>query len=214
LILEYQADSLVAVFVLTVDQVDSRRSGDRVGALLPDLGARWGTTIVLGPDRTAGDEFQMVAGDAAGALDLVLELTRRDGWSVGLGVGDVVEPLPPTTREATGSAFVAARDAVERAKRAPHRFALTSTLRTAPLDGADVEALIDLLLEVRGRRSPEGWAVADRLTPGTTQAAVAHDLGITAQAVSLRARAAGIRLETRAVPAIVRALEAVDGGRP
>jgi hypothetical protein len=202
------------MFVLTVDQVDSRGRGDRVGPLLADLAARGRQTLVLGPDRTAGDEFQLVARDAAAALGLVLELTRNDEWSVGLGVGDVDGPLPSTTREATGSAFVAARDAVDRAKRAPHRFALAAAGVPAPLDGADVEALTDLLLEVRARRSPEGWAVADRLAPGVTQAAVAHELGITAQAVSLRAKAAGIRLETRAVPALVRALEALDAGAP
>jgi hypothetical protein len=202
------------VFVLTVDQVDSRGLGDRVGPLLPELAERWEEALALGPDRTAGDEFQLITRNAEAALGLVLELTRRDEWSVGLGVGAVDEPLPATTREAAGDAFVAARDAVDRAKRAPHRFALTAAAVGAPLDGADVEALVDLLLEVRSRRSAEGWAVADRLTPGTTQAAVAQELGITAQAVSLRARAAGIRLEARATPALVRALHALDGGRP
>ena len=202
------------MFVLTVDQVDSRGLGDRVGPLLPELADRWRGALALGPDRTAGDEFQLLTRDAEAALGLVLELTRRDDWSVGLGVGDVDEPLPATTREATGEAFVAARDAVDRAKRAPHRFALTAATATTPLDGADVEALADLLLEVRSRRSPEGWAVADRLVPGTTQAAVAQDLGITAQAVSLRAKAGAIRLEARATPALVRALRALDGGRP
>lgn len=202
------------MFVLTVDQVDSRGVGDRVGRLLPELAERWKEALTLGPDRTAGDEFQVITRTAAAALGLVLELTRRDDWSVGLGVGGVDEPLPATTREAAGDAFVAARDAVDRAKRAPHRFALTAAVAGAPLDGRDVEALTDLLLEVRSRRSPEGWAVADRLTPGTTQAAVAQELGITAQAVSLRTRAAGIRLEARATPALIRALEALDGGRP
>jgi hypothetical protein len=202
------------MLVLTIDQVDSRGRGDRVDPLLADLSARWQAVLLLGPDRTAGDEFQLIARDAAGALDLVLDLTRREDWSVGLGVGEVEEPLPATTREAAGGAFVAARDAVERAKRAPHRFALTTAEPGSPLGGPDVEALIDLLLEVRSRRSPEGWAVADRLGAGTTQAAVAHELGITAQAVSLRAKAAGLRLEARAVPAVVRALETLDGGRP
>ncbi|HET6825056.1 MAG TPA: DNA-binding protein [Amnibacterium sp.] len=202
------------MFVLTVDQVDSRGLGDRVGPLLPELAHRWGEALALGPDRTAGDEFQLLTRDAGAALGLVLELTRRDDWSVGLGVGGVDEPLPATTREAAGEAFVAARDAVDRAKRAAHRFALSAATAAGPLDGADVEAFADLLLEVRSRRSPEGWAVADRLLPGTTQAAVAQELGITAQAVSLRAKAAGIRLEERATPALVRALRALDGGRP
>lgn len=202
------------MFVLTVDQVDSRGRGDRVARLLPQLADRWRGALTLGPDRTAGDEFQLATRDAETALGLVLDLTRGSDWSVGVGVGDVDEPLPPTTREAAGEAFVAARDAVDRAKHAPHRFALTAVPAEAPLDGSDVEALADLLLELRSRRSPEGWAVADRLTARTTQAAVAQELGITAQAVSLRAKAAGIRLEARARPALVRALAALDPRRP
>ncbi|MGN6743065.1 MAG: DNA-binding protein, partial [Amnibacterium sp.] len=182
------------MFVLTVDQVGSRSRGDAVGPLLPRLADAWGAALVLGPDRTAGDEFQIVLADSGAALGLVLELTRGDGWSVGLGVGDVVEPLPATTREATGAAFVAARAAVEGAKRAQHRFVLVAEGRTGPLSGEDVEALVTLLLEVRARRSPEGWAVAVRLTGERTQADVARELGISPQAVSLRAKAAGIRL--------------------
>ncbi|HEY8317918.1 MAG TPA: DNA-binding protein [Amnibacterium sp.] len=199
------------MFVLTVDQVDSRGTGDRVAALLPTLADRWGSRILLGPDRTAGDEFQLVVGPADAALGIVLQLTRTERWSVGLGVGQVSDPLPATTREAAGGAFVAARTAVDRAKRAPHRFALEPDREAAAEEAGDVEALADLLLEVRARRSAEGWAVADRLGGETTQVAVAHELGITPQAVSLRARAAGVRLESRALPALVRALERLDG---
>jgi len=199
------------MFVLTIDQVDSRGTGDRVAGLLPGLAERWGSRILLGPDRTAGDEFQLVVGAGDAALGIVLELTRTERWSVGLGVGEVAEPLPATTREAAGGAFVAARTAVDRAKRAPHRFALEADREAAREQAGDVEALTDLLLEVRARRSAEGWAVADRLDGDTTQVAVARELGITPQAVSLRARTAGLRLESRALPALVRALERLDG---
>ena len=185
--------------------------GDRVAALLPDFADRWGSRILLGPDRTAGDEFQLVAGAPETALGIVLDLTRTERWSVGVGVGQVSDPLPATTREAAGGAFVAARAAVDRAKRAPHRFALEADRDAASEQAGDVEALTDLLLEVRARRSAEGWAVADRLGGDTTQVAVARELGITPQAVSLRARAAGLRLEARALPALVRALERLDG---
>jgi len=200
------------VFALTIDQVDSRGRGDRVGTALADIADRWGDDLRLGPDRTAGDEFQILVNDARTALALVLDLTRDGDWSVGLGVGAVVEPLPPTTREAVGPALVAARDAVDRAKRAAHRFALgTPDDRCA--DGADAEALVELLLELRGRRSPEGWVVADRMLGGATQAAIAGELGITPQAVSLRARAAAVRAEIRALPALARALARLDGPR-
>lgn len=199
------------MFVLTIDQVDSRGQGDRVAALLPELAGRWRPHILLGPDRTAGDEFQLLMADADATLGVVLELTRTEAWSVGLGVGEVTGPLPATTREATGGAFVAARAAVERAKRAAHRFAVEADRETAREEAADVEALTDLLLEVRARRSAEGWAVADRLGGDATQVAVARELGITPQAVSLRARTAGLRLEARALPALVRALDRLDG---
>ena len=199
------------MFVLTVDQVDSRGTGDRVAGLLPGLAERWGSRILLGPDRTAGDEFQLLVGAGDAALGIVLELTRTERWSVGLGVGEVDDPLPATTREASGGAFVAARTAVDRAKRAPRRFALEADREAAREQAGDVEALTDLLLEVRARRSAEGWAVADRLDGDTTQVAVARELGITPQAVSLRARTAGLRLESRALPALVRALERLDG---
>src|ERR1700712_3369209 len=164
------------MLVLTIDQVDSRGRGDRVAALLPELADRWGPRILLGPDRTAGDEFQIVVAAADAALGIVLELTRTGGWSVGLGVGEVDDPLPATTREAVGGAFVAARAAVDRSKRAQHRFALETDREAAREEAGDVEALTDLLLEVRARRSAEGWAVADRLGGGATPGAGAREL--------------------------------------
>src|SRR3954447_5223967 len=200
------------MFVLTVDQVASRTRGDRVEGLLPELVTRWADDVLLGPDRTAGDEFQLLTRAATAALGIVLDLTRDGGWSVGLGVGAVDDPLPATTREASGSGFIAARTAVERAKGAVHRFALEGEPDGAGTGAADAEALVDLLLDVRARRSPEGWAVADRTADGTTQAAIAAELGLTPQAVSLPARTAGLRLERRAPPALVRLLARLDDG--
>ncbi|MFD1721561.1 DNA-binding protein [Amnibacterium endophyticum] len=196
------------MFVLTVDQVGSQQDVDRVGALEDDA-ERWRAAgAVLGPDRTAGDEFQLVLPEAEAALQAVLELTRDAGWSVGVGVGGVAEPLPASTREARGPAFVAARAAVEAAKRAQHRVDVRADDETA---AGDATALLQLLLDVRARRSEEGWAVADRLRAGLTQAQIADEEGVTPQAVSQRARAAGIRLEEAAVPALARLLARLDG---
>jgi hypothetical protein len=166
---------------------------------------------VLGPDRTAGDEFEVVVGDAPAALRLALHLSRLRTWSVGVGVGPVELPLPATAREAAGDAFVLAREAVDRAKRRPHRFALAAGPGGGPLGGDDVEALVDLLLALRDRRSEEGWEVADLLESEGSQVAVAARLGVTPQAVSLRARAAGLREELDALPAITALLAALDG---
>ncbi len=112
------------MFVITADQKDSRSDVDRAGTVLDDLNRDFANALALPVDRTAGDEIQALVSDAADALTLVLDLTRRERWSVGLGIGDVRTPLPSATREATGSAFIAARDAVEAAKRSPTRFAL------------------------------------------------------------------------------------------
>jgi FixJ family two-component response regulator len=78
------------------------------------------------------------------------------------------------------------------------------------VDADGLDALVTLLLEVRQRRTPEGWEVADRLAAGASQTTVAADLGITPQAVSLRARTAGVRTELRAIPALTGLLTALD----
>lgn len=197
------------VFVVTVDQVESRAHKDLVGEAVLALTEKYAATLVLPAERTAGDEFQVAVEDARTVLDMVLGLTRAGQWSVGVGVGMVRHPLPASTREATGDAYYAARTAVERAKGSPTRFAL----ETVPDEGEtaevarDSEALIDLLLALRHRRTESGWAIADLLASGMSQKQAAEALGITASAASLRIKAAGIRLEDRAVVALRHVLE-------
>jgi hypothetical protein len=196
------------MFTLTVDQIDSRGTAeDAVAPILADRAAWRARGAVLGPDRTAGDEFQLVYEDAASALTAALLLRRSGPWSVGIGVGEVETPLPATTGAGRGEAFVAARAAVDAAKRSPHRLAVAAT-DAERAEG--VTALIGLLLEVRSRRSPEGWEVADLLADGLSQVAIAERLGVTPQAISLRARAAAVRLEREALPALERALGDLD----
>jgi hypothetical protein len=199
------------MFVLTVDQVDSRHQEDRVAGALEQVRQDAGDRLLLPPDRSAGDEFQLLTADARTALDLTLSLTRDRGWSVGLGVGPVREPLPASVREATGPAFIAARDAVDAAKKSPHRFSLAAA-GSGLLDGDAVRALIELVLAIRARRSEEGWEVVELVRDGRTQASAAEELGITPQAVSLRLAAAQWRLEEAAVPALALLLEDLDRG--
>ena len=194
--------------MITVDQVDSRTTPDAVSAIIAALTDRLGERLVLPPERTAGDEFQLLLADAASALDTVLHLTRAGRWSVGCGSGVVREPLPRDIREAAGDAFVGARAAVERAKKKPLRFALEAP---ANMDAAArLEAIIDLLLATRSRRSAEGWELYDRLTAGRTQAAAAAELGITPQAASLRAQAADLKTEAAVTGALVTLLAELD----
>ena len=196
------------MFVLTVDQIDSRASDDDAVAPILTERADWRARgAVLGPDRTAGDEFQLVFPDARSALAAALLLRRSGPWSVGIGVGAVTTPLPDSTGAAKGEAFVAARAAVDAAKRSPHHLAVVAPDGDA---ASGVAALIGLLLEVRSRRSPEGWEVADLQRAGLSQVAIADRLGVTPQAISLRARAAAVRLERDAMPALETALADLD----
>ncbi len=114
------------MFVITADQIDSRNDRDRAGEMIAALTAQFGDVFTLPPDQTAGDEIQMLLTDARIALDLVLTLHRSEHWSTGLGIGTVRTPLPDSARQASGPAFVSARDAVTRAKKAETRFALTA----------------------------------------------------------------------------------------
>ena len=198
------------MFVITADQVASRRDADRVDDALGRLTERYRSRMPLPPERTAGDELQAVTDDPGTALSIVLDLARDGHWSVGLGVGPVAEPLGATTRASTGAAFIAARAAVEAARRSPEpRFALRSDDReTSPAD--DLEPLIGMLLLLRSRRTAAGWTVADLLGDGHSQSDAADALGITPQAVSQRALAAGLRVEQGAVPSLVRLLGEAD----
>jgi hypothetical protein len=197
------------MFVLTVDQVDSRAHADLVERAVREVSDRHAEELVMPAERTAGDEFQAAVDDAGAVLDIVLELTREGWWSVGVGVGGVRHPLPASTREATGDAYYAARAAVDRAKRAQTRFALQTVAAAGEAAdlARDCEALIDLLLSLRERRTDGGWEIADLLASGMSQKQAAESLGITASAASLRIKAAGIRLEERSVAALRRLLE-------
>ena len=196
------------MFIVTADQRDSRNNEDLVPSGLEAVAHIGGGRLDAAPDRTAGDELQLATSDPQATLAIVLHLTRLGTWSVGVGVGPVDTPLPSSVRAGRGSAFVHARDAVERAKRATTRLAITGD------DATDAESLVRLLVELRDRRSVEGWEVYDLLADGLSQRDAAERLSISEGAVSLRAKAAGLRAEEAAVPAIERVLERADRADP
>ncbi|MFF2052666.1 DNA-binding protein [Leifsonia sp. NPDC058194] len=199
------------MFVITADQVGSRTGPDLATGTLRAVQERHGDRLALPVDRNAGDELQALTGDAATALSLVLELTRDGFWSVGVGIGAVRLPLPDQTRAAAGDAFIAARTAVGRAKKSPTRLAVEAI--AAQQAAHDAEALADLLLTLRGGRTPAGWELYDLIAAGLTQAEAGARLGITPQSVSDRARVAGLRVELAAVPALTRLLASADAAQ-
>ncbi|SFR89000.1 hypothetical protein SAMN05428970_3642 [Agromyces sp. CF514] len=215
------------MFVITADQVASRRDDDRAGDLIASLERSHGGALLLPADQTAGDEIQLVTASARAALSIVLDATRDGRWSVGLGLGDVRTPLPDAARKATGTAFIAAREAVQAAKRADGRFALraASALPTSTpigpdaeratdtagtIDAAGVEALVRLLVLLRERRSEPGWEVVDLARTGRLQKDVARELGISPAAVSARLKAAMWRAESEALAPLERLLAELD----
>ncbi|WP_394551695.1 DNA-binding protein [Agromyces sp. MMS24-JH15] len=200
------------MYVITADQVDSRRGRDLAAALIERIDAAHGASLLLPPDQTAGDEVQVLVASAGTALDVVLEATRDGNWSVGLGVGGIRAPLPDAVRKATGPAFIAAREAVEAAKRAEGRIAVRTgapdpDARTA---AEHVDALLRLLVLLRARRSDAGWEVADQVAAGRPQKDVAADLGVSAAAVSARLKSAAWRADEAARPALAHLLDELD----
>jgi hypothetical protein len=171
--------------VLTIDQRGSSQGTDRVPGTLAGLA----DVGLLRPfERTAGDEFQGVLDDPAALATVVERLLREGGWSIGIGLGEVEEPLPDSTRAGRGPAYVAAREAVTAAKSAPWRLRVVGDSPAA----RTLETVLWLWAAVLGRRTPKGWAVADLVEDGASYDQAAKRLGVTQSAISQRAQAAGI----------------------
>ncbi len=192
-------------FVMTVDQRGSRRTPDRVPGVLSALA---GVPTVLRFERTAGDEFQGVLEDPAVVVDVVRRLVRDGGWSVGVGAGPVQTPLPGSTRAGAGAAFIAARAAVEAAKRRPVRVAVRGVVADP---AADAQAVLTALAALVERRSDQAWEAIGLVEAGRTQAEAAAELGISRQAVGQRLAAGLWEVERDLCPVAARLLARAVG---
>ncbi|ALE05304.1 hypothetical protein AL755_07190 [Arthrobacter sp. ERGS1:01] len=170
------------MFVLTMDQRGSRTSSDRVPAFLADLAE---IPTVLPFERSVGDEVQGLLDSAEAVVEVSMRALRAGHWYVGIGVGEVGLPLPHSSREASGGAFVAAREAVERAKKTGERVPLSVKSPKDDAEAAAAEAVLVLVGDLVRRRSASEWRVLDALnSTGRRQIDVARALGISPQAVS------------------------------
>ncbi|TKV27936.1 MarR family transcriptional regulator [Arthrobacter sp. NamB2] len=201
------------MFVLTIDQAGSRSTRDRVPDLLDLLQP---ISAVLPWERSVGDEAQGVVAAAADVVDAVLLCLRDGDWYVGVGIGEVERPLPASPREGRGSAFVAARKAVDRAKKTGDRAPLAVEGPDGERGAAEAEGVLALLGRHVMDRSEAEWRILDLLQPGVrgTQTAVARVLGISPQAVSKAAARAAWHEEQAVRPAAARLLAWVDGALP
>ncbi|WP_369138574.1 hypothetical protein [Modestobacter versicolor] len=191
--------------MLTVDQRGSRRSADRVPAALSALS---GVPTVLRFERTAGDEFQGVLDDPAVVVDVVRRLVRAGTWSIGIGAGPVQTPLPGSTRAGAGPAFIAARSAVDAAKRRPVRVAVRGAVTEA---ASDAQAVLTALAALVERRSDQAWEAIALVEDGRTQAQAAAELGVTRQAVGQRLSAGLWEVERDLWPTAARLLARAVG---
>ncbi|MFT4215646.1 MAG: hypothetical protein QM619_00440 [Micropruina sp.] len=196
-----KGDRLTTWAVLTADQRNSRRSADRVPGALAALAVAVGDRLALPFERTIGDELQALTADPAAVVDVVLTLSRLSDWHIGIGLGAVDLPLPASTREARGPAYLAARTAVEEARNAPANLRLIASETVSADPYRDIvaqraEAALVMLRALVSRRTREGWEVMDVLDDAGSGKTAAGRLGISPSAVSQRAARAA-RAESR-----------------
>lgn len=192
------------MFVLTVDQRHSRRDIDRVDALLDGMSA---APLLRAFERTAGDEVQAVADSAVLTARLAVALAADGHWTVGVGVGAVIEPLPMSTRAGRGPAFENARTAVEGAKGQRIPIAVHGG---APRWSQHAQTAARLLTDVIAARSDQGIEAVELVRDGLTQADAAQRLGISAQAMSQRLRSARWDIEDDARRLVADLLQIAD----
>lgn len=187
---------------VNIDQRRSRSSPDRVPELLADLSS---LDVLLGPERTVGDEVQLLTSSAAAVGHLLETVARGQDWRVGIGLGPVETPLPTSVREARGPAFLAAREAIQTAHSSPTNLALVAAPGRVGVDDyavgerdarrarrvTEANVVASLLQHLWSRRTQEGWDVIDQLRRSGTGRAAAERLDISASAVSQRLRTAG-----------------------
>ncbi|MBK8460486.1 MAG: hypothetical protein WAS07_10645 [Micropruina sp.] len=205
---------------MTADQRGSRRAHDRVPEALALLDRQVGDRAILRFDRTVGDEIQALTDDPACLVEAVLALTRLGGWRIGIGIGTVETPLPTSTREARGRAYVAAREAVELARTSPTDLAVVrhadpEIVGAVPYGGDQVrhaETALILLRSVVARRTPEGWELMDLLDADPSGKHAAASLGISPSAVSQRLARSGREESRRGAELATHLLAGLIGG--
>lgn len=172
------------MFVLTVDQKNSRREDDRVPAILEALS---GIPTVAGFERTVGDEVQGVLDDSSALVDALRWIIRDGGWHVGLGIGEISPEYVKSirlqgVRVGRGVPFVYAREAVEAAKGHAASVAVKADDDAAQL----VQSILRLLVVAVEGRTKGQRAVVELFDRGLTGKLIAERLRISPSSVSAR----------------------------
>jgi hypothetical protein len=171
------------MFVLTIDQRDSRMGPDLAPETEEMLNRDLGDLLVRPFERTVGDELQAVTEQPRAVSDLVRRLAEAGRWWIGVGIG--AGELGETSRLSRGPAFVNARHAVEAAKGSSGPVAVRAADAAA---GRHAETALAALYEVVAERSAKMHEVAALRRAGRSGAEIADHLSISRQAVSERLR--------------------------
>jgi hypothetical protein len=180
--------------VLILDQRMSRLGRDRVETWLTQANERYSEDLTLPFVRTVGDEMQALTSSPAALVGIVQEAVRDQGWWLGVGIGEVEEPLGYNARESRGEAFWLARAALEKAKnqRAARPFVLRShSPETLDALAACLHALAFVVL----RRTDRQAEVADARRAGMSVSEIAEGRSVTVQGVYELLQAAGAEEE-------------------
>lgn len=199
----------VKMFVLTINQRDSKESGDRVEELLETLGE---IPALVPFQRSIGDEAIGVVQSAHIAVEVALEAIRERRWHIGIGVGPVEMAEGASINTAEGFGLVYARRAVNRAQRSTERIPLAVEGPSSEV-AAEAEAVLRLIAQIVFTRTDAEWSVLDLMVPGVRgqQKAIAAALGISTQAVSKAISRSFWNEEWACRPAAARLLDLVAG---
>ncbi len=141
---------------------------------------------------TLGDEFQGVLNRAEILPDLIWHIERtlaNTEVRIGIGFGTLNPPLKPVALGMDGSAFHAAREAIERARKRGLQGGLF--VGFGETDDLVLNGFARLLRLVRQRLSKAQVHTLTLLRQGRTQAQIARELRISRQAVSKSAKGVG-----------------------
>jgi hypothetical protein len=200
------------MYVLTINQRDSREAGDQVPALIRSLRH---LPAAIPFQRSVGDEAIGAVEKPSTAVDAALIALRWRRWHVGIGVGELRPPLQEDIRDAEGHGLVYARRAVNRAQKTGERVPLAVSGPDAEV-AAEAEAVLRLIGWIVATRTDAEWKVLDLMTPGARgqQKYIAEELGITSQAVSKAVVRSHWVEEWACRPAAARLLDLVHGRLP
>src|ERR1017187_5607392 len=104
---------------LIIDRRRNTDTEDLVATWMDDLNADPLLHYLLPFERTSYEEMEALIADSKTMVEVVLRCLRTDLWWIGVGFGEVNQPLPSYVRASNGPAFWAARKALERAKHTP-----------------------------------------------------------------------------------------------